>query len=47
MKITKEVECDEIFNSEPCGTEEGLSSSDIPGGGTVQGHKEVKTCPAA
>lgn len=42
MKITKEVECKDVFNSKPYWTEEGLSFNCIPDEPMVQGHKDLK-----
>lgn len=44
MKITKEVECNDVFNSKPYRTEEGPSFNNIPDEGMVQGHKDLKMC---
>lgn len=45
MKITKEVECNDIFNPKPYWTEEGLSFDNIWDEGLVQGHKDLKVYP--
>lgn len=45
MKITTEVQCNDIFNPKPYGTEEGLSFDNIGDEGLVQGHKDLKVYP--